>query len=515
MFMNLRWAATSVGVLNSLLLLQCGGRSGMLVGDGGPPPVACVQDSDCFDGDLCTTKACVNDYCSTIAQKTCDDGNECTSDTCDSWSGACVFTPRMKDNDGDGFYGPLPGTVAGAPGSCGNDCNDTSAAVYPGAPELCDGYDNNCNGIVDDGAFGYSSFGSPVRVTDDSFIDGGPTGLVYNGSYFGLAFTGSTSSNNTYQGYFKGYDVWETPVVSTTNLTQTSQDSFAGPLVWTGAVFGTAWEVHGDKSYDIRFNQVDVRGQKMGPDLVVSSNPGFSIQPSLLWNGVEYWLAWSDDNGGDLFQVYGRRISADAQFSGARVTLTDLTSDARSPLLLRSPTSYLLFFYSAQSHAVCARLLGDDMTPMNTSFCLSGTGANDFTAEWVGDRFVVAWSTKVAQPGPTIWATAIDSQGNVIQPAQAITSGATFARSPSVLSLGDRFAMAWADDRVTYGHYGIRFSTFSATLSRLSDVQAVVESDDDCIYPGLASGGVGLALVYRQRNEGQTGFPYFMAMTCN
>ena len=40
------------------------------------------------------------------------------------------------DADGDG--------VTEADG----DCNDSNAAIYPGAPEVCDGLDNDCDDIV-------------------------------------------------------------------------------------------------------------------------------------------------------------------------------------------------------------------------------------------------------------------------------------------------------------------------------------------------------------------------------
>jgi len=47
-------------------------------------------------------------------------------------------TLNLDDDDGDGFS------------TCAGDCNDVDAAIYPGAPEVCNSVDDNCDGLVDD-----------------------------------------------------------------------------------------------------------------------------------------------------------------------------------------------------------------------------------------------------------------------------------------------------------------------------------------------------------------------------
>lgn len=59
------------------------------------------------------------------------------------------------DHDEDGYGGGTPRANCDAPSGYmadGTDCNDLSAVTYPGAPEVCDDADTDCDGIIDDGA---------------------------------------------------------------------------------------------------------------------------------------------------------------------------------------------------------------------------------------------------------------------------------------------------------------------------------------------------------------------------
>lgn len=67
----------------------------------------------------------------------CDDADPCTLDSCAA--GACAHAPR--DLDGDGHLDPCAG---------GDDCAPEDPAVHPGADELCNDRDDDCDLDVDE-----------------------------------------------------------------------------------------------------------------------------------------------------------------------------------------------------------------------------------------------------------------------------------------------------------------------------------------------------------------------------
>ncbi len=76
-------------------------------------------------------------------------------DDCDGEVDEGLATAWYTDADGDGFGDPATVTEACASPAAGavdngDDCDDSDAAVAPGADEVCDTVDNDCDGAVDE-----------------------------------------------------------------------------------------------------------------------------------------------------------------------------------------------------------------------------------------------------------------------------------------------------------------------------------------------------------------------------
>jgi hypothetical protein len=90
----------------------------------------CDPAMGCTGGQICAT------------DRDCADMSPCTvNERCDSASRVC--RNDTLDGDGDGH----PPRVCG-----GDDCDDSMTGVFAGAPEICNGADDDCDGVIDGAA---------------------------------------------------------------------------------------------------------------------------------------------------------------------------------------------------------------------------------------------------------------------------------------------------------------------------------------------------------------------------
>jgi hypothetical protein len=140
-----------------------------------PQPNAVTNNLDCDD-----ENADINPEAIEICDQIDDD--------CDGETDEGVVTTFYYDADGDGF-GNIDATMTGCTADEGyvsdsSDCDDTDTAINPGMSEICNGVDDNCDGMIDDNApFTFyadadgDSYGSPFITITACFA---PNGYVSN-----------------------------------------------------------------------------------------------------------------------------------------------------------------------------------------------------------------------------------------------------------------------------------------------------------------------------------------------
>ncbi|MEK6606552.1 MAG: right-handed parallel beta-helix repeat-containing protein [Myxococcota bacterium] len=190
----------------------------------------CDDDSD----DYCDTLMFVGPgmswgnglTCNSPADAAGDDCNDALAsispwalERCDGVDNNCAGTPPIDegcDDDGDGFCDSGMEKLAGWNAGCsltpaaaisGDDCNDRCAACQPGAIEICDAWDNDCDATINEGCpmSATDGFCDPSECSSDPACSAAPTDCGVAGDLVGaesgpLTCSGPypTASDNVY-----------------------------------------------------------------------------------------------------------------------------------------------------------------------------------------------------------------------------------------------------------------------------------------------------------------------------
>jgi hypothetical protein len=517
-----------------LLTLACGSRSELVPGrlaatagsDAGVDPLPeCLSQFDCPQPPpgRCGFAVCNQGACELNLGPLCDDADPCTIDACND--GVCRHDDGRVDADGDGAFATGTAQDPKARLGCGEDCDDTTGEVRPSGVELCDARDNDCNGVVDDGTSLQAPVDAPVRVSrlsdascpmsDPSCVRSEAAGLAFDGESFGASMTTWVRRS---RGEFQRLDRRGNLLDGPEPIARVNAESYGGPLVWTGERYLTAYQdARQDDNYEIYFDVLNQRGQRLIEDLRVTNADDFSLRPALAWTGTEALLVWDDrrfEGTGDASALFGQRVSLAGELIGPNQRLTPPMVLGEAPSIALSDSGVGIAFVTLEPSGriglqfmTASRTLAEPSAPISVPF--DDPDGPVVTA--LGDKYAVTFHQDTGSAiGASIFGVLIGKGGIELLP-RSLTVG-RHTRGHVTHSYGDRFVMVWADDKE--GTYQLYAQSFDTKLAPITPVLRVTRTMSNTLGAAIAPASDGaLGVLYTDEGSGAR-HTYFTRLDC-
>jgi len=410
---------------------------------------------------------------------------------------------ECTDEDGDGaFYESACGAVS--------DCNDASATIAPDATEVCDGYDNDCDGAIDSSVQCAGTCDLPddspqdTGVTNSPQTAGFPTAF-WNGAEYGVAWT--DTRNGTQDVYFARLTSTGARVGPDVRIS-TEPGAAVPSIVWTGLEYGIVWRTlraNASPLKDVYFARVGADGTLLQSERRLTESPAsFAPSPTVVWTGSEYGVAWLDQRSGDL-QTYFARLDARGEPIGVHIQLTERTSGER-PALVWTGSSYALLWakYDPVTFYGGTWLSRFDLQGRKLAPDQHITTTSTVSMAWNGTGYGVAACD--SSVGGTTRFLRLAADGGVLGDTTVIASSSC---SVSLAWTGSEYAIAFAAGQPT----AALVLRLDVDGTRIGAVLRVSDGDSNAAPRSLVWSGSEYAVVWDELRDGDQEV-YFDRIRC-
>ncbi len=407
----------------------------------------------------------------------CPSGDDCDDEDPIVHPGASEVICDGKDTDCNGHMhenedGDDDGWAHSAcvAGGMEPDCDDADASTHPGATEICDAADQDCDGEILDAA--------GADDDSDTVLDAGCGGLDCDDTR-GDVFAGA--AEHCEDGVDQDCDgVVDGPGFDGTGaqICDVGRQAFSPVAAWNGSEYGVVFVTftdYGDQ--DLHFARMSASGAGIGTDVLVVDNAGYVQGPDLAWTGSAYALAWADDRPGHnevfvkLLSPGGAALTSDTQVSSSGDTAWFASLVWAASELGVAWEDYR----TADSNIFFARV-GTDGARIGTEVQVTTQTSAQVQPSlvWTGTRYGLVWSDS-RDGNREIYFTGLHAAGALATTERRLTDSTGVSSSPDLAWTGSEFAVAWSDNRT--GSYDILFARMDASGFKLGlDVPVRVSS---------------------------------------
>ncbi|MCK5061730.1 fibronectin type III domain-containing protein [Candidatus Parcubacteria bacterium] len=183
--------------------------------------------------------------------------------------------------------------------------------------------------------------GDIATVTEDAYgITPSQPDMVWDGTNYAITWSENRAGTETSQIYFKKIGVTGNSLTADVKLTQAISGRGNPSIVWTGEEYALAWQDLRDavvqtgpdswvyyNTAEIYFVKVDNNENKMGDENRITFTPDHSGGVNLHWNGIGFDMTWLDYGDIGIRDVYFCKLDEDGLKLTGDVKITNMTDN--------------------------------------------------------------------------------------------------------------------------------------------------------------------------------------------
>lgn len=391
-------------------------------------------------------------------------------------------------------------------GTCHGDCTLPSPVECTPPDEVCNGEDDDCNALNDDGIC-CPVDSSPVIVSGFDRINYPQT--LWTGSNFAVFFSARPSGDWQYYYYVVRLDSSGNPVSPVSQVGLQYCNPFLRlcrqAVVWTGSEFGFSYSAG-----NIRFVRLDAVGNPLISEVEVLS--GEVWDSSITWSGSQYGVTIAERTGGRLFYSL---LDTDGTIT-YQESVWDEFSSIPDHLIEWVGDGFDIYYTKASTGETCHAIRGFNTgDPPEAIYCLNDegiTGAMRPDSSWNADIGIIGVVYEDRRTGAgQIFYTPAGPHAQKLSADVQVTTGDEWKAEPSIKAVGNDWGVAWVTDH--RGNEEVYYNQVDSAGAALYGELRVTEADGASQSPSVDWTGSQAGIAWVDDRSGSDEI-YFVRIEC-